>query len=235
MDVHSRARRRTSLAATVAAVLAGALLAPGAFAADTVTNAVITDYAGDGDITTCAFTQAQLEHVVSQITPDIDAYAPDLRDELDAEIGRWTNGGCSGLPGGGGPGGGTPGGQPGGNPGGHTGGGQNGAQLFTFRATISSLKVAKNRKSVKVKLRCPATAAPACGVLLSNKLAGKSAAKTQLLAVMPGQTKTVTVKLKKAASNRLSSKGGKLKFSALTVGSALASTTKTAKVAAPKS
>ncbi|MGH2840398.1 MAG: hypothetical protein ACRDKY_06195 [Solirubrobacteraceae bacterium] len=87
---------------------------------------------------------------------------------------------------------------------------------------------------MKIKLRCPATAAPACGVLLTGKLAGRSAVKTKAAAITAGTAKTVTLKLTKAAVKRLTTKGGKLKISAKTVGSALASATRTVKLA-PKS
>jgi hypothetical protein len=75
-------------------------LAPGAAAGPAEDyNAVARDYQDDGDITACRFTQTQLGNVRSQIPPDVDAYAPGFRSEINKEINRWQSGGC---PGGGG-------------------------------------------------------------------------------------------------------------------------------------
>ncbi len=195
-------------AAIVATILAGAFLAPTASAgpAEDLT-AVVTDFAGDGDITSCRFSRSQLDYVKSQITSEVDVYAPDLRFEVDRELARWVSGGC-----------------------GSSNTGQNGSQGAT-RATIKSVKVAKNRRSAKIKLRCPTAAASSCKVKLSGKLAGKKATKSRSATVVRGATKTVTVKLTKSATTRLKSKGGTLKISAKTTGSALSAATKTAKVA----
>lgn len=211
MHVGSRGRRDNSLAlvrraasaAVVAAALAGALFVPSASAGSPQdVLAVIEDFAADGDITSCKFSKSQLEYVRGQITPDIDNYAPDFRDEVSNEISRWASGGC-----------------------------ENGGQS-SYRATIKSLKVAKNRRSVKVKVRCPANATSSCKVKLSGKLAGKSAAKKKSATIKSGKSKTVKVKLKKASSQKLSTTGGKLKMAAKTVGSSLAASTRSITVAA---
>ncbi len=198
--------------AVAAAVLAGAVFTPGASAVGTADlNAVITDFAGDGDITACKFSKAQLEYVRSQISPDIDAYAPDLRGEVNGEIARWTNGGCGSS---------------------NAGNGNGATPMGASRATIKSLKVAKNRRSVKVKLKCPAAAPASCKVKISGKLAGKTAAKSKSATVARGKTRTVKVTLKSSARNRLKSKGGKLKMSAKTTGSTLAAASRSINVAA---
>jgi hypothetical protein len=219
--------RRAVMTTVAAAALAGVALAPAASAApiDDL-NAIAADYSNDGDITACAFTKAQLTAVRDQFGPDIEAYSPDLGDEVDAEIERWTSGGCS--TGGGGPGG---GGSSGGSNGGSQNGGGSTGQQAAYRASIKSLKVAKNRRSVKVKVRCPATAISGCHVILSGRLAGKSAAKHKSADIARGATKSITVKLKPAARTRLKTKGGKLKISAKTVGSTLAAASRSITIA----
>lgn len=214
MHVGSRGRcdnplalvRRAASAAVVAAVLAGAVLVPSASAGSSQdVLAVIQDFASDGDITSCKFSKAQLEYVRGQITPDIDSYAPDFRSEIGNEIARWNNGSCSSS----------------------GGGGQS-----SYRATIKSLKVAKNRRSVKVKVKCPTTATASCKVKLSGKVGGKSAAKKKSATIKRGKSKNVKVKLTKATGQKLSKNGGKLKMSAKTVGSSLAASSRSITVAA---
>ncbi|MGH2840278.1 MAG: hypothetical protein ACRDKY_05565 [Solirubrobacteraceae bacterium] len=209
-----RARRLHPLALLVAAVLAGALFAPSASAgpAEDV-NAMIMDFANDGDISACAFTKAQLDFLRSQITQDIDDYAPDLRLEVNREIARWTSGGCGSTPGAG------------------ETGGQVGNYQGAHRATIKSLKMAKNFRSVKVKLRCPTAAASSCRVTLRGKLAGKTATMKKVATVARGASKTVTLKLTSKARQRLSATGGKLKVTAKTAGSTLAAASRTLKIA----
>lgn len=57
--------------------------------------AVFKDYSGDRDIASCEFTLAQLRNALSQITPDVNAYSPGFRAEVDREIQRWRSGGCA--------------------------------------------------------------------------------------------------------------------------------------------
>ncbi len=65
-------------------------------AADDV-NAVLKDFQADGAITPCLFTKKQLENAKSQIPADSNIYAPELKIEINNEIGRWEAGGCSGA------------------------------------------------------------------------------------------------------------------------------------------
>jgi hypothetical protein len=64
-------------------------------AAGTV-DAVLKDFESDNDITACLFTKRQLKKVKSQLGADINVYSPEFKAELNREIRRWTNGGCSG-------------------------------------------------------------------------------------------------------------------------------------------
>jgi hypothetical protein len=203
------------LAATAAGAALGAFaLAPGASAAsDELTTAIVNDYAADGSITACRYTKAQLEGVRNQIMPDVDAYIPDLRVALNREIARWTSGGCGGN-------------------GGGNGGGGNGGSQSSLRASITSVKVAKNRRSAKVKLRCPSAASSSCKVLISMTLGAKKAASKKSSTISRGSAKTVTVKLLSSATSKLTSEGGKLRVSAKTSGSTAGAATKSVSVSA---
>ncbi|MCA1682709.1 MAG: lamin tail domain-containing protein [Actinobacteria bacterium] len=90
-------------AAAVAVCACTAVLVPGAgasVAGDLA--AVLKDFQGDRDITPCLFTKKQLQNAKSQLTADTNLYAPELKLELNREIRRWENGGCSGASSGGG-------------------------------------------------------------------------------------------------------------------------------------
>lgn len=226
-----RALARRGAVAAIAAVLGAVAFAPGASAGPVEdVTAVIQDYignGGDGDITSCRFTRAQLELTRSYIPAD-DAYYSDLLLELDREIARWSSGACS-TAGGGQSGGG--GGQSNSAPGKSGTGGTPGSQQAPSRATIASLKVSSNRRGVKVKLRCPAAAATSCKVTLSGRLAGRKAASAKTSAVARGTSKTVTMKLTAATAQRLKRKGGRLRISARTVGSSQSPVSRTVTVA----
>jgi hypothetical protein len=94
-----------------------------------------------------------------------------------------------------------------------------------FRVSIVSVKAAKNRKSVKVRIACPATAPEGCTVTLKGAVAGRSAFRSKVLLVPRGTSKVFTVNLTAATANRLKRKGGSLKLSAATPSSPPAATT----------
>lgn len=144
------------------------------------------------------------------------------------------------LPGGGG--GGTPG--PGTNPGTtipRTGAGAparsgQGAvakpPAFTaYRASVGSIKVAKNRRSAKMTASCPAAAPVGCVVTLKGVVAGKKAFAGKPFILLRKAKRTLTMKLSTAATRRLKKKGGSLRVSALTMFSTLPTATKTVRVA----
>lgn len=82
-------------AAVLAMIACGVLLAPSAAASQaTIASAVFKDYQSDADITACLFTEAQLKSL--KVGADFDSYSPDLKNEINKEIARWRNGGCSG-------------------------------------------------------------------------------------------------------------------------------------------
>jgi hypothetical protein len=202
--------RRVAPPAVLAGILAGALLAPNA-SAGPAENAVFAAYInGGGNIPSCKFSKSALTSLRNVIPADADDYAQDLRAELNNEIARWTSGGCS-----------------------NSGGSNGGQQVAAYRAVIKSLKVAKNRRTVKVKLRCPIAALAKCKVTLSGRLAGKKAAKKRTTTVAIGKPKTIKMTLTRSARKRLRTKGGKLKISAKTTGSTLAASTRSVKFAPP--
>lgn len=90
------------MAMTACAAVAVALV-PSAVAGSSASDldAVLADFSADNDITPCLFTKGQLENAKSQIPADFNAYAPEFKIEINTEINRWDNGGCSGNPTGG--------------------------------------------------------------------------------------------------------------------------------------
>lgn len=210
IDHHPPRRMRAAVITAVVAVLGVTALAPSATAGPTEDlNAIARDYGSDRDIASCRFTKAQLLSARSQIPLDYVEYAYDFVLELNREIARWNSGGCSGTT-------------------------ANGSQA-AYRASIISLKVAKSRRSVKVKLKCPAAAPSSCKVKLSAKLATKKAATSRRATIKPGKTKSLRLKLKRATTRKLKDTGGMLKISAKTTGSSLSAASRTAEVKPPGS
>lgn len=103
-----------------------------------------------------------------------------------------------------------------------------------YRARVSSARVAKNRRSMSIKVTCPAAAPKGCLVRVSGQLAGKRAMAAKDMLLLRNTSKTVRVKLVSSATKRLRKKGGTLRLSARTVQSTLGTATKSAKVAKPK-
>jgi hypothetical protein len=98
-----------------------------------------------------------------------------------------------------------------------------------LRAEITKAKLAKNRRSVRITLSCPA-AAPACGVALGGTVAKRSAFHVMQVTVKSASTATTKIKLKARVAKRLRRKGGSLKLVAGTAGSTLGPATRTVKV-----
>ena len=104
------------------------------------------------------------------------------------------------------------------------------AAFTRYRARITSLKVASNRRSAKVTLSCPATAPKRCVVKLKGAISGRRAFASKQIVMLRNTRKTLTMKLTSASSKRLTKKGGSLKASAATSYSSLAAASKTVKV-----
>ncbi len=104
-----------------------------------------------------------------------------------------------------------------------------------FRASLTGLKLAHNRRSAKVTVLCPTTA-PGCVVGLTGKVGSRKAFKARIIGLAPGAAATKKIKLSKAAAKRLrSAKGGKLKVTAATAGSSLSPRSKSVKAKAKHS
>jgi hypothetical protein len=89
--------RWNGLRFALGALLIGAVLAPGAGASPASDfAAILKDYSRHQDITSCLFTQAQLESARAQLSPDIKTYSPGLATEISREIKRWKDGDCKG-------------------------------------------------------------------------------------------------------------------------------------------
>jgi hypothetical protein len=94
---------RRCAAAAIAVTFAAAAL-PGSVAGSAASDldAIVKDYRADSDVTPCLFTKKQLENAKGLLTADFNTYEPQFKAELNREIKRWTDGGCSGGTGGGG-------------------------------------------------------------------------------------------------------------------------------------
>lgn len=103
-----------------------------------------------------------------------------------------------------------------------------------YRATLGSLKLAKSRKSAKVKVSCPASAPKGCLVRVTGKVGGKKGTATKDLLLLRNTSQTITVRLSSAAVKRLKQKGGTVQLTAKTVQSSLGASSKSARVKAPK-
>ena len=107
-----------------------------------------------------------------------------------------------------------------------------GAGFTAYRAAVVSIKVAKNRKSAKIRVSCPSIAPKGCYVALSGVVAGKRAfTPLKPFVLLRNASQTFTVKLNSSTTKRLKKKGGSLKVTALTYFSSLSSASKSVKVA----
>jgi hypothetical protein len=76
----------------IAAVLGLAVFAPAALGS--AFDKVFKEYQGSGQIDACKHSEAELKSANSDIPNDIDAYAPDFRNALEAALERRAGGGC---------------------------------------------------------------------------------------------------------------------------------------------
>jgi hypothetical protein len=100
-------RSRTSLAAALGAACLTLAAAP-AVRADAFDD-VFKEYQGSGKIDACKHSEAELKSADSSIPNDIDAYAPDFRNALQAALESRAGGACAANGAGGGGGGAAPG------------------------------------------------------------------------------------------------------------------------------
>jgi hypothetical protein len=105
------------------------------------------------------------------------------------------------------------------------------AAFTGYRASVGSIKVAKNRRSAKMTVSCPAAAPVGCVVTLKGVVAGRKAFAGKPFVLLRKAKRTLTTKLSGATTRHLKKKGGSLRVSALTMFSTLPTTTKTVRVA----
>lgn len=86
------ARLRTSLIGALLALSLPLAFAPAAHA--DAFDRVFEEYQDSGRIDACEHTEKELEQASSDIPNDIDAYAPDFRNELEASLELRAGGGC---------------------------------------------------------------------------------------------------------------------------------------------
>jgi hypothetical protein len=190
---------------------------------------------------------AEIDAALATLTPAELAAVKEQVDALAAQAGAPAaiialatqlagGAGDGGSTGGGSTGGGSTGG---GSAGGGTtqppsGGGTTTPTVNTaVRAAIRKAKLAKNRRSLRVTLSCPATA-PACGVGIGGTVGARKAFAVRMVTLKSATTVTTKIKLKRSVAKRLRRKGGTLKVVAGTVGSTLGPATKRVRVAKPR-
>src|SRR5947207_16029661 len=83
--------------ALIAAVLALGVGAPAAWARGSF-DSVFADYTNDGRIDPCRHSAADLQRARADVPPDIEQYAPDFPDALDAAIEARARGQCAQKP-----------------------------------------------------------------------------------------------------------------------------------------
>lgn len=100
----------------------------------------------------------------------------------------------------------------------------------TVRAKIVSAKVAANRKTVRVKVLCPATATAGCKIRPSVKVGGRAAKITKSATLARGKSRTFTAKVPAAAVTKAKKSGAKVVVRLATTGSTAGAVTKTVTV-----
>ena len=81
--------------AVITAILALGATAPAAWAKGSSFDSVFADYTKDGRIDPCKHSASELQHARADVPPDIEQYAPDFPDALDAAIEARARGQCS--------------------------------------------------------------------------------------------------------------------------------------------
>lgn len=76
----------------------GLSLAFAAPASASLADRLVADFADDGSLDACKYTEAELRQIENLIGNDTDAYAPDFRTALDALIERRAQGACRKKP-----------------------------------------------------------------------------------------------------------------------------------------
>ena len=88
------ARTRTGLLAALAALCLPLALAPAAHA--DAFDTIFKEYQSTGKISACKYSEAQLKQAKGEVPNDIEAYAPDFPNALEAALEQRAGGGCAG-------------------------------------------------------------------------------------------------------------------------------------------
>lgn len=108
------------------------------------------------------------------------------------------------------------------------------AAASVLRARIFGATAARDRRSVRVELTCPAVSDTACAVTVRTSVAGRSAAAVRRVTIPRGRTKVVRPALTAAARKRLLARGGTVRITVATKGSSRGAVTSAVRVPAPR-
>jgi hypothetical protein len=103
-----------------------------------------------------------------------------------------------------------------------------------YRARVGSVRVSKDRRSVRFKITCPAIAPKGCYARVSGKVAGRKAMTPKDFLLARNSSQNGSVRLSASAAKRLKSKGGTLALTTQTL-SSLPAVTKNTRVKASAS
>lgn len=98
------------------------------------------------------------------------------------------------------------------------------------RATITSVKLSKNRKILTVRVTCPGTSAATCRIAPKATLAGKTLRLKGSKSVKRGKARSLRAKVDASTAKRLRAKGGKVVVRVTTTGSTSGAVKKTVRV-----
>lgn len=98
------------------------------------------------------------------------------------------------------------------------------------RAKITSVKLSKNRRTLTVRVSCPATSAATCRISPKATLAGKTLRLTGSKSVKRGKARSLKAKVNASTVKRLRAKGGKAVVRVTTTGSTSGAVKKTVTV-----
>lgn len=104
----------------------------------------------------------------------------------------------------------------------------------TLRVRIRSTAAARDRRSVRARLSCPAASGTACPVVVRATIAGHSASSARRTTIAPGRTATLRVPLRSAARKRLAARGGTVRLAVATAGAAGRAASTAVRVPAPR-
>lgn len=88
----------------------------------------------------------------------------------------------------------------------------------TLRVVIRSAAPARDRRSLRVRLTCPAASGTTCPIVVRTTLTGRTASKARRTTIAAGRTATLNVPLTPSARKRLATRGGPVRVLVATTG-----------------